>query len=139
MVNCPGMMTVGCVFGLGLLLYLGLTEMASGCAATRSGAAARTGAGAGSVAGAWPATGTPVPSASGCSGVAAEDCAGELSASEFWEWMWNAIPTMTSRMMPRAAAIAYMKSLGGVFLISLTAFFATSRGGAFGFSGGVLL
>ena len=40
----------------------------------------------------------------------------------------NAIPRITSNTIPIAAATEYMTSFGGVFLISVTAFFATSRG-----------
>ncbi len=43
------------------------------------------------------------------------------------------------QITPTAPAIEYAKSLGGVFLISVTALRATSRGCTFGFSGCALL
>ena len=44
-----------------------------------------------------------------------------------------------ARMTPTAPAIEYTNSLGGVFLISVTALRATSRGCTLGFSGTLLL
>src|SRR5271166_5166624 len=53
--------------------------------------------------------------------------------------MCQAMAATMSTMIPMAPAIETMKSCGGVFLISATAFFATWRGCTFGFSGGALL
>src|SRR5579872_1056398 len=53
--------------------------------------------------------------------------------------MCHAIAATISKMMPTAPAIENIKSFGGVFLISATAFFATSRGCTLGFSGAALL
>src|ERR1700733_6147365 len=53
--------------------------------------------------------------------------------------MRQAITATISKMTPTAAATETMKSCGGVFLISATAFFATSRGCTFGFSGAAFL
>src|ERR1700688_2341146 len=49
--------------------------------------------------------------------------------------MRQAMKATISKIMQTAAANKTNKSLGGVFLISATAFFATSRGCTFGFSG----
>src|SRR5579871_3479584 len=53
--------------------------------------------------------------------------------------MRQAITATISKIMPTAAATETIKSCGGVFLISATAFFATSRGCTFGFSGAAFL
>ena len=45
------------------------------------------------------------------------------------------IPAIVRTMIPIAPAIEKVNSCGGVFVISATAFFATSRGCTFGFSG----
>src|SRR5437870_5125670 len=53
--------------------------------------------------------------------------------------MCHVIAATISTIIPRALVIETMKSLGGVFFISVTAFLATSRGCTLGFSGGALL
>ena len=85
------------------------------------------------MAGAGAADGVALPV--GWAEATAAGCAGVISSSEFSEWMCHAIAATTSRMIPIAPVIETMNSLGGVFLISATAFFATSRGCTFGFSG----
>src|SRR5208283_5106397 len=72
----------------------------------------------------------------GWAAAVAAGCAGVASSSAFSEWMCHAIAATISTMIPMAAAIETMKSCGGAFLISATAFFATSRGCTLGFSGG---
>src|SRR5262245_2825515 len=128
-VSCPGTIAGAGAGVFPELFFLGLYfDLMETFGAVSTGvASAMTGSGAGCVAGAgW---GTLAGA------VAGVDAVGVLSSSTSSLRMWKAIPTMTRRMTPTAPAIEYMKSLGGVFLISLTAFLATTRGCTFGFSG----
>ena len=132
MVNWPGIAEIAAA-GAALLffrLYLGVTETTAGSrpAAMRSGTAVGAGVGVG---------GAAVFHAGfvgGLDGAVAAGCS-EPSSAEFSEWMRHAIVPTISRITPKAAAIEYANSLGGVFLISVTAFRATSRGCTLGFSG----
>src|SRR5580704_6907940 len=131
--NCPG--TIAGATGRGLaffllLLYLGCTETACGAAVTGS-AVTCSGDCAGVCAAGWLEFGWAAALAAGCAGV--------TSSSAFSEWMCHAIAATISKIIAMAPAIETMKSFGGVFLISATAFFATSRGCTLGFSGGALL
>src|SRR5579863_1290153 len=135
--NCPG--TIAGATGLGLafflLLYFGCTETAGGATVTGSGATCTA---------VWLFAFASVDGLAfplGCAGALAAGAGGWFGASSsaFSEWMCHAIAATISKMMPMAPATENTKSCGGVFLISATAFFATSRGWIFGFSGAVLL
>src|SRR5580693_424930 len=135
--NCPGTIAGATALGLAfflLLLYFGCTETAGGATVTGSGATC---------------TALWLFALASVDGFAPFGCAGALAAgagawfgassSAFSEWMCHAIAATISTMMPMAPATESTKSCGGVFLISATAFFATSRGWIFGFSGAALL
>src|SRR5580700_7366570 len=135
--SCPG--TIAGATGLGLvfflLLYFGCTETAGGATVTGSGATCTA---------VWLfafASADRFALPFGCAGTLAAGAGGWFGASSsaFSEWMCHAIAATISTMMPMAPATENMKSCGGVFLISATAFFATSRGWIFGFSGAALL
>src|SRR5580693_4371670 len=122
--NCPGTI-VGAVGLLGfaffLLLYFGCTETAGGATVTASGATCVVVWFAAELSGGADALGW-----AGALAATAGVCTGVASSSAFSEWICHAIPATTTAMTSIAAAIETMKSCGGVFLISETAFFATS-------------
>src|SRR5580692_4908023 len=134
--SCPG--TIAGATGLGLLffllLYFGCTETAGGATVTGSGATCTA---------VWlfaaSVDGFALPF--GWAGALAAGAGGWFGASSsaFSAWMCHAIAATISTIMPMAPATENTKSCGGVFLISATAFFATSRGWIFGFSGAAWL